>query len=455
MQKTLVNLFENKIFLILIISVIFAFTGALSAILDFSFIFAAIAAFGALSLILFFRDPLMLLFVLIITRMSLDYSSSLIYLEISKNIFLSLSQFMGIAVAILGLFLILFKRHELKNFPLVWPFLIVFFWGSATFFYSISPKDSFQELIRIFDLLVLSALAFASVKNIFHFKKLLLAIFISSIIPVAAGIYQLIFHIGFQDELVSIPRIYGTFSHPNVLSLYIFSVIVLAVLYYFTFAKSKESRFLVSIFIFGNIAMLYFTYTRIAWVALIVFLGILFFTRFKKMLIPLIFIPLVLFVFSEGFRDRIDETLNPPIDSSITWRKILWKDTAKKTIGDGRTLLGYGMNTFPVVSENLRGIQFGSNDPHNDFVKFFVEGGLIGLAIFIIYLGTVIAIIWRRKQLFPKDSKTAFIYEIILILNLALIVSSLTDNIFKNTPVQWISWTILGASLALAKQKKK
>ncbi|MEI9966760.1 MAG: hypothetical protein WDN67_03960 [Candidatus Moraniibacteriota bacterium] len=54
------------------------------------------------------------------------------------------------------------------------------------------------------------------------------------------------------------------------------------------------------------------------------------------------------------------------------------------------------MDTFPLVSESLRGQNLGSNDPHNDFVKFFVEGGIIGLATFLLYLASLAWIIGKR-----------------------------------------------------------
>jgi len=37
---------------------------------------------------------------------------------------------------------------------------------------------------------------------------------------------------------------------------------------------------------------------------------------------------------------------------------------------------------------------------------------------------------------------------------LTLELSALTDNIFKNTPVQWLFFTAFGALLALSEKKK-
>jgi putative inorganic carbon (hco3(-)) transporter len=445
------SIFQNKFFLTLFVSGVFAFTGLLSAIADFSFLFAFGAAFIVLATILFFQSPLSLLFLLVISRMSLDYSSHYVYFQISKNLSISLSQFIGILIAILGIFLLFFKRKQLKKFPLYLPFLLIIFWGTATLSYSISLSDSLQELVRIFGLLSLCALAYVSVKNITDFKNLILSFFISSLLPIAFSVYQLAFNIGFQDDLVSIPRIFGTFSHPNVLSMYLFGIIVLAFLYAWKLTQNNLTRLTLTLFICANLIILYLTYTRIAWIALILFFGAIGILRFRKILLPLVFIPIILFFFSQGFRDRIEETLHPSADSSIVWRKLLWKDTVGKTIDDGNKLLGSGINTFPLLSESTRGTDLGSNEPHNDFVKFFVEGGLLGLGVFLLYLGMIVIAIRKQKKSASADSDSFFISEILLIFFLAMIVSSLSDNIFKNTPLQWIFWIALGGFSALKK----
>jgi O-antigen ligase len=142
-------------------------------------------------------------------------------------------------------------------------------------------------------------------------------------------------------------------------------------------------------------------------------------------------------------------------DSSIVWRKNLWADTVNKTLSDNKSISGYGMNTFPVVSESLRGIRLGSNDPHNDFVKFFVEGGVIGLGAYILYVLTLLVTLGKNtfaKNLHPQAN---LVFLVLFALGSALIFSSLSDNIFKNTPVQWMFWILLGAAFQVFSYQTK
>lgn len=118
-------------------------------------------------------------------------------------------------------------------------------------------------------------------------------------------------------------------------------------------------------------------------------------------------------------------------------------------------LLGSGMDTFPKVSESIRGTNHGPNDPHNDFVKLFVEGGIVGLSIFILYLFSLGYLLIKKYRESRKESALKLAFGILFIFFLTLELSALTDNIFKNTPVQWLFFIAFGALLSLSDQKEK
>lgn len=425
----------------------------LSLVLGISLLFPLVVAFGAFSLILLFRAPLLLLSLLFIVRMSLDYSSQYISLSL-WNITLSLSQLLGLGIAFLGIIFIVLHFQKLLRFPLLVPFLIVTLWGLFTLTYSISPSATTYELLRFFNLFVIGFLAFVSVTRYRDFRTLLHAIFLSSILPVLLGLYQFIFHIGLNDENVSIPRIFGTFSHPNVYSLFLFALIALGILYFLIYAKTRESRLMIMSYLALLAVTLLLTYARIAWIALFVFLFLLSLWRFRPLLIPLMLFPIILVTFSASIQDRVNEAFHPTPDSSITWRQNLWHDMVLKTDFENRELFGSGMDTFRISSEQLRGLRFGSNDPHNDFVKFYVEGGVVGVAVLVLYIGLLLSFIIRIYYKTPSHSLSTLATLSGFVI-LTLLLASLSDNIFKNTPVQWILWTLLGGLLALYRESRQ
>ncbi len=413
----------------------------------------ATLAFAAAAIILAFRAPLALLCLLIVIRMSLDYSAQ--YMSVTLyGITLSLSQMLGIGIAALGIIIALLYRKKLLRFPLKTPFLIMALWGILTIVSSIAPKNTLQELLRFFDLYALAFLAYATIKNADHFRAVLRAILISGILPIGFGIYQYLFHIGLTDENVSIPRIFGTFSHPNVYSLYLFALIVISGLFLVAYARDREEKLFALLFLFASSGMLFLTFARVAWVALAVFILLLALFRYRILLLPLMFVPAALLFFSPAFQARVDESLRPGPDSSIVWRQTLWHDVTEYAKQKDITLFGTGFDTFPRFSESLRGTALGPNEPHNDFVKFFVEGGWVGLAVFILYLGSLLTIMVRRYLAARPESVLRLSYGILILFFLALELSALTDNVFKNTPVQWLFFIVLGSLLALSQNEK-
>ncbi|MBP9727926.1 MAG: O-antigen ligase family protein [Candidatus Moranbacteria bacterium] len=423
-----------------------------SMLFHFSVLLPLLLCGGILALILLFRAPILLLFGLIIVRMSLDYSSQYFSFTLF-NITLSLSQLLGVGIALLGIMVLILKRKTLPSFPLNVPFFIIFLWGIATLLYTLYPKTTLQELLRFFDLFALGFLAYATIETTRDFKHLLQAFFLSSVLPVAFGLYQFIFHIGLLDENVSILRIFGTFSHPNVYSLYLFAMIVFAGLYLLLFAEGGLKRLITLSGLALLSIMLLLTFARVAWIALFIFAFLLALFRYRLLLFPLILFPIILYVFSPLVQERITESFRSDPDSSLVWRTTLWQDVIRYSIQEERLLLGSGMDTFPKVSESVRGTTHGPNDPHNDFLKFFIEGGLVGLGAFIIYLGSIGYLIIKKYKESKRESALRLAYGVMFLFFLTLELSALTDNIFKNTPVQWLFFTALGALLALSAQK--
>ena len=436
------------------LSAITSFGAMLGLVIGFSPLFPVVAAGGALALFLLFRAPLMLLFALIVIRMSLDYSSQYVSLSFYQ-ITLTLSQLVGVGIAGLGILILFFQRRFLARFPLNLPFFLIFLWGGLTLAYSIAPATTLQELLRVFDLFVLGFLAYATVRTEDQFRRLLLAFFVSGILPVLFGLYQFVFHIGLADENVSILRIFGTFSHPNVYSIYLFALIVFGVLYLALFARSVWQRLLILTLLGIFTLMLLLTFARVAWVALFLFVFLIALFRYRLLLFPLFLFPFVLFVFSQSFQERVNESFQSDPDSSLLWRTTLWKDVTRYSVQEERTLLGSGMDTFPRVSESLRGTSHGPNDPHNDWVKFFIEGGVVGVGVLALYLSLIGRLLIRGYRMSRTGSGLATAYGIMFVFFLTLQISALTDNIFKNTPVEWLFFTALGALLALSETKKK
>ncbi len=419
--------------------------------LDFNLALPVILFGGVGLFILFNERPLVFFALLLIARMSLDYSSQFVTITI-KDFSFSLSQILGLAIALLGIYVIYLYHQKCASFPLNRAFGLLVLWGALTLPYSLSPSVSVTEIIRIFDLYTISLLAYLFVKKQDDFRTLLVTLLVSGIAPGLVALYQYFNHIGFVDADVSIPRIFGTFAHPNTLSLYLFTLLVVWLLYFRLFLAEHKNLHTFSPFLyialFLILGLLFLTFARVAWVITFLFVFILTFFRYPRLLVPLIITPLFLILVSSSFQDRIAESLSPDPDSSIVWRQTLWADVITKNIQDDRILIGSGINTFPLFTNTVRESLAGSNDAHNDFVKFYIEGGVIGLSVLILFY----FLLMEKLLTLKKRLSDSFVQDITLILltfTACLILASLSDNIFKNTPVMWIYFALFGALLSL------
>ena len=294
-QKVLANL-RSPVTWIALLSLLFV-ASIVTLVFDLSLALPLIAAGIVLVALLLFENPLILLSVLIVIRMSLDYSSQYFGITIFET-YLSLSQLMGIGIALLGAAAMLLGRERVRSFPLLVPFLIIAIWGVLSLVSTISLRTSLTELIRFFDLFVIGFIAYVSVKNLDDFKKLLMAIFASSLLPIVFGLYQFTLGIGLEDENVSIPRIFGTFSHPNVFSLYLMSLFALATTWLLALERTRQERIYLLSYLALVFGMLLLTYARIAWITLFLFTFLVALWRYRLALIPLFVLPFFLFLLS-------------------------------------------------------------------------------------------------------------------------------------------------------------
>lgn len=430
-----------------------------SMILGISVLLSTMLVFAVFLFHAEFFFPRVFLLVLVTARMGTDFLADQLSVQIGKSFSLPLSQILGILLIVYGIafFLVNFKRGKFSRIPALSLFVVLFLWGAFSLFYS--PLDNklslvLRECARLFGIFFLFAFSYYTIRKTAHLRSVFLIFLASSILPVLLGIYQFLFGIGYTDEAFSLPRIFGTFSHPNVFSLYLFCLIVLAFSYRKILAQSITEKYIASglVALYGMLLVL--TYTRISLFITLFFFALLAFIQNKKLLIPLLLFPLIAFLFAPSVQERFSDILEFRSSSSLAWRISLWQDALQSVLSQGRTFLGYGMSSFSTIVEGIRGNQLGSTDPHSDPIRFFVEGGLVGIGIYAFMITTLfrkIRTAWKSTMGNPLLKE---MFPIIFSFFAALTLAGFTDHIYSNTVIQWILWIILGATFSLARENK-
>ncbi len=391
------------------------------------------------------KSALNFLLILVLIRPSLDILNRY---EIIP--FFNFSTLIGGLVFLIAAFLLLRNIKKTYTIPLFYPILIFLILGFVSIFYSVSYSDSVRELIRLTSIFVLYFLAYRLVESKEDFYLLLKAILFSYIIPALVALIQLIGGWGLPDDFGGFLRIYGTFAHPNLFAFYTFFVLALTLS--LLLAKKEEVRSWISknpyfLPVIGITLLLVFTYTRSALACFFIF--ILFFGIFKyrKLLIFGSVFLILLYFSSEIFRERLLELFSLDPYGSIVWRFRLWKDMLPMFLW--QPLFGHGLGTFTYLVEFYRGFQFGSLDPHNDYLKILVENGIAGLISFLSIVTGLLFYLWK---IFKKSLNKEKILGLgFLVIVLSLLIAGSFDNILRTTALQWNLWILLGGWLKINK----
>lgn len=368
-------------------------------------------------------------------------------------------------VLLLWCFLMLIKyRQKIFLLPMkfiVLPLLTLMF---ASILYSVSPSATLIESTKFLTLVLLLFLSYLFIKEkIITPRQLLSTIALSAVIPLLFGLWQFISQTGIATLDIR-GRIYGTFGHPNVLAFYILFLLFLFIQYSTINPTDfwKKNKPLRAITYLVLTVLMLATSTRAAAIGLVVFLIIIGFFKFRKMLMILAGIfaigYLILFPFNNWLIDKTNTSLQeiPIIErfttrdedaDSIAWRQTLLRESLP--IIYARPWLGFGYGTFPTVwqlNRNISHIWEEGAEAHNDYLRFGLELGIIGLTLYILFILRLIHI--SVQSLLDKKSnlKNKYLYFFAWVIVFALL--SISDNMLHHTPVMWFTFSWWGALLA-------
>jgi O-antigen ligase len=278
-------------------------------------------------------------------------------------------------------------------------------------------------------------------------KAFLVAVFASLIIPFFVSYVAQLPHskpqTGFNQ--VDVGRLNGTFAEANTFAAYlvIVALIAFALLPYF---KGWWRRGLIAV-IAGTTPLILFTYARGAWIAFLVgllFIGVaqsrgLIATLLVMIVVVMLAVPSVSTRLADlaGSHSSGTTTVTKVEPNSFSWRILYWQ------------------KVFPLLGQNpITGIGPDMVErstpeaapPHNSFLQALVEGGILGFALFILFL----VALWRDlieggRRLtrgLPRGVAVAAAASA-----LALFLQLFSENILTNTAIPWylvvcVAWTV-------------
>jgi O-antigen ligase len=398
---------------------------------------------------------------LIFIRPSIDIVG---YLSVPDWPIINIGSSIAIITIILSLIYLYQNRQYIYNtkIPLTRIIILILVVYITFSFTGISLSMGLQETIRLLSFIVLYFVGWIYVVNQNKFFNLIKLIIYSSIVPLIVSYIEYFSGGGLYTNPGFENRIAGTFGHPNVLAY--FSVIILALISVILFYKNN----IISKFereVFAVIGILYaivllITFTRGAWLGLILFTILISLAQYPFRTIKrssiiigcgIIFIVTYNVLASPNILDlkpldqlpvinRVVSLFNSDPSDSVIWRLNMWDDAYNKALES--PIIGFGTGSSEMVIEQTRGTFRGSLEVHNDYIKIFLEQGIIGLLIYFILIINILYTLYSRYI----KNKNIYILTIATLMTIIYIVS-FWDNLLRGTVLMWILFLLLGGVL--------
>lgn len=268
-------------------------------------------------------------------------------------------------------------------------------------------------------------------------QRVLAAVFGAAVIPVFLGLVGPAVGVSLVETKDRVERITSTFVGANAFSYFLvfLSLMALGLAFY---AKPRLRWPLLG---FAGILTLtlVLTYTRTAWIAFAAGAMVLAAFAGRKVLIAMVVVLVLSVLFVPAIGDRFqelgsDNSYNTYRRDSLEWRIAYWTDIIP--LANANPVTGIGLKMTSEVADKL---------PHNDYLRSYVEMGLVGLAAFITVLVAMIRTPWKALKI-ATDPLHRGILLGFLSIGVALAVASLADNLINQVVVLWYVFALAGCA---------
>ena len=276
----------------------------------------------------------------------------------------------------------------------------------------------------------------------------------------ALGVSVLAFFYFLGGELTYDGRLQGIFNSPNFLAMYITPAIIIGLWQLFSNTHTERSkiwfhRFISAFLIF----ILYLTTSYGAFLGIILAAFFILFLQSPNLWksdfhrLGVVAVILLLFAF-QWPTDKFQKLLSFSPESSITQRIYIWKASA--SILKDNFLLGIGPGMFQeyyqfyALKNSTNGMDLSVPYPHNIFLAFFIQNGLIG------GIGFLLLLFWYVKSVFEifksEQKKYAVLFGAFLVY---FLVHGMTDTLYWKNDLSLLFFVFLSAVFIVRNEFKK
>ena len=290
-------------------------------------------------------------------------------------------------------------------------------------------------------------------------KRCLIALVSSASIVAVIGVFEFIFGDKSSKWLdqafhqIIKTRVVSLFDNPNILAVFLTMIIPFLVAFSIN-AKERNSRFLTKVLLIIFITCIVFTWSRAAWVALII--GALVFAilytkkSFRIFGVALLAIPMLPIMLPIEIIERFLSIINFS-DSSIAYRIYTWKGTLNVISDFWISGIGYGDSAFQAIypSYALPGSEAAPHS-HSLILQILLCMGIIGLLVF------VFAIFFNFQKCFEyiknnRESNSKVFVIASIVSTVSALIMGVFDYIWYNQRIFYLFWLVLSIGCAFVR----
>jgi len=280
-------------------------------------------------------------------------------------------------------------------------------------------------------------------------RRILMAVYASAVFPLALTAVTFLAGHGRTESKGALDRATGPFAQSNEFGRYLMLLVVMAVALYPHLERRWRRPMLVILGLSSVFLLL--TYTRTALVGTAVGLFVVGLAQSKKVILGMLLAGVAGLVLVPGVAGRFTDlapgttSTNPAADNanSLEWRLGYWTEIlplAKKN---------------PITGIGLNGTQYETDQakqPHNDFLRAYVETGLVGLGAYVAALAGMVGLGIRAvrrsaRGTFERGAAAGFLATAV-----AFVAVSAVANVISNVVVLWYLFAYAAVAASIARR---